>query len=496
MYNIILNPLSQFEIIDFFCFEASLIDNIHISFAKIGLYVILSLVFIMILTIFIENLNRLVSNKLSISKESMYVTIIKGLLIHGLTLFSVLVLGGCAFALLPFLVGLICNYLDFSLQVVKLKTKFCSSNSGVGNALTARDYSTLPLGDLTHQCSVDNFKLNPWWFTRFVDGSYLSYSSKLLTTRYYSAAPKKVVIRTELGNSKLDPNWITGLVDAEGCFRVSITKNKNYKLGWEIEPRFQLNLHVRDQALLEGIKNSLRVGQIYKHGPQSIQFVVTSRKDLGVCIKFFLKYKLQTQKRADCELWIQVCEIIERCEHLSLEGLRQIVAIRASMNRGLSDELSAAFPGIVAVVRPLVENPKIHDLQWLAGFVAGEGSFMVKITASQTHSVGFKVQLVFQITQHERDEQLIRILIEYLHCGIILKHSENAVVLIVTKFRDIVQKIIPLFQQHPIKGVKYEDFKDFCLVAEMMKEKKHLTQEGLEQIRKIKDGMNRGRKLD
>ena len=60
---------------------------------------------------------------------------------------------------------------------------------------------------------------------------------------------------------------------------------------------------------------------------------------------------------------MQVCEIIERREHLSLEGLRQIVAIRASMNRGLSDELSAAFPGIVPVVRPLVENPKIHDPQ-------------------------------------------------------------------------------------------------------------------------------------
>ena len=52
----------------------------------------------------------------------------------------------------------------------------------------------------------------------------------------------------------------------------------------------------------------------------------------------------------------------------------------------------------------------------------------------------------------------MRSLIEYLDCGIILKHSENTVVLIVTKFRDIVQKIIPLFQQHPIKGVKALDF--------------------------------------
>ena len=37
MFNTILNPLSQFEIIDFLYFEASLIDNIHISLAPSSL---------------------------------------------------------------------------------------------------------------------------------------------------------------------------------------------------------------------------------------------------------------------------------------------------------------------------------------------------------------------------------------------------------------------------------------------------------------------------
>ena len=89
----------------------------------------------------------------------MYALILKGLLIHGLKkiFFSGLVPSGCPLALLPFLVGLRCNYLDFSLQVVKFKTKFCSSNSGAVNALTARNYSTLPQ---TPQCSVENFKLD------------------------------------------------------------------------------------------------------------------------------------------------------------------------------------------------------------------------------------------------------------------------------------------------------------------------------------------------
>jgi hypothetical protein len=42
--------------------------------------------------------------------------------------------------------------------------------------------------------------------------------------------------------------------------------------------------------------------------------------------------------------------------------------------------------------------------------------------------------------------------------------------------------------------VKAQDFKDFCKVADLMKEKKHLTEEGLEQIKLIKAGMNTWRK--
>jgi len=56
-----------------------------------------------------------------------------------------------------------------------------------------------------------------------------------------------------------------------------------------------------------------------------------------------------------------VNDIMRRKEHLTLEGLRQIVAIRASMNRGLSEELKLAFPDVVPVFRPLFENPKILD---------------------------------------------------------------------------------------------------------------------------------------
>ena len=71
--------------------------------------------------------------------------------------------------------------------------------------------------------------------------------------------------------------------------------------------------------------------------------------------------------------------------------------------------------------------------------------------------------------------------------------SRNACVYRVTNISDITDKIIPLFKKYPIYGEKTKDYADFHKVLEMIKVKKHLTKEGLEQIRTIKAGMNTGR---
>jgi hypothetical protein len=109
--------------------------------------------------------------------------------------------------------------------------------------------------------------------------------------------------------------------------------------------------------------------------------------------------------------------------------------------------------------------------------------------------VGESVRLKFEIAQHNRDSELLKTFAKYFECGNVYKHSENAVVFLVAQFLDITEKIIPFFDKYPIVGVKALDFSNFCEVAELMKNKAHLSQEGLDQIRQIKAGMNIGRKI-
>ena len=80
-----------------------------------------------------------------------------------------------------------------------------------------------------------------------------------------------------------------------------------------------------------------------------------------------------------------------------------------------------------------------------------------------------------------------------LLCGHVYK-SRDVVELKITKFEHLVEKVIPFFEKYPIGGQKLLDYLDFFKVIKLMKNKAHLTEKGLNQIRLIKAGMNRGRK--
>jgi hypothetical protein len=83
-------------------------------------------------------------------------------------------------------------------------------------------------------------------------------------------------------------------------------------------------------------------------------------------------------------------------------------------------------------------------------------------------------------------------LVSTFDCGNI--YVDNEVVNFkITQFQDLTDKVIPFFVKYPIHGEKSKDFEDFCKVTELMQNKAHLTQDGLDHIRIIKAGMNRGR---
>ena len=211
-------------------------------------------------------------------------------------------------------------------------------------------------------------------------------------------------------------------------------------------------------------------------------------KEIIELIKFFDKYPLITRKKGDYLLFKQIISIIQLKEHLTTKGLQRIINLKATLNFGLSKELQLMFPETIPVARPLREPCVIPHPQWLAGFTSGEGNFSVSLDN------GIFKSLLFKITQHEKDEVLLIAIKDSLNCGsCYLRKKENTMDFKVTKFSDITEIIIPFFINNPILGVKYLDFKDWCLVSEIVKKRGHKLEENILKIKEIQKAMNRGR---
>jgi len=121
---------------------------------------------------------------------------------------------------------------------------------------------------------------------------------------------------------------------------------------------------------------------------------------------------------------------------------------------------------------------------------------MVNMRKSIAYKMNEQVILRFTLSQHSRDELLMKSLVSYFVCGrYALRSNKDYGDFLVTTFSDINEKIIPFFQKYEIKGVKAYDFADFCKAAEIMKTKGHLTPEGLNKLLALKDDMNQKRSL-
>lgn len=177
--------------------------------------------------------------------------------------------------------------------------------------------------------------------------------------------------------SRLNPNYITGFTDGEGCFIVGISSDPRCKTSFRVKATFQIGLHEKDLALLEQIKLFFGVGNITKLGAESFQYRVSGLEDLYLIIDHFNNYPLLTYKHYDYLLFKEVIALMKEGKHLSLEGINRIVSIKAVLNRGkISDNLSLAFPDLEPVLSPEFANRNMQDFHWLSGFTDAEGCFL------------------------------------------------------------------------------------------------------------------------
>ena len=303
-------------------------------------------------------------------------------------------------------------------------------------------------------------------------------------------------------NNRLSPFWVTGFSDGESSFSLKVGKDDNRINKIKISPSFSIEVNARDITVLKMIQEFFNVGHIttrVRNGRSMAAYSVQSIKDIcQVIIPHFNQYPLITSKSVDFDLFKRALNIMYNNKKMNHDNIMEILSFKASMgkNIGLSPTLSKLFPQVNKIDRPTTILNGIPSPLWLAGFSSAEGMFYVKPIYYKGNLRTYN--LLFGLSQHVRDYNLFDIIKDYLKCGVLQNRPSrpNEVNYFVTSLSDILDIVIPFFQQNPILGIKQLDFLDFVKVANIIKERPSaLTKEDLQSIGIIKSGMNTGRKI-
>ena len=141
---------------------------------------------------------------------------------------------------------------------------------------------------------------------------------------------------TQGKNVVLNPNYIVGLTEGEGCFLVCLRKD------YRIELRFFIAQAIGNKPLLEKVREYFKVGSVYQKSNvkgklPSYVFEVAKRDDIyNVVIPFFQKHKLLGIKRKSFAVFEEIGLIVKGRQDqrkLTSKELKYITQLRFGMNK-------------------------------------------------------------------------------------------------------------------------------------------------------------------
>jgi hypothetical protein len=121
---------------------------------------------------------------------------------------------------------------------------------------------------------------------------------------------------------------------------------------------------------------------------------------------------------------------------------------------------------------------------YIAGYVDGEGSFSVSVQRNSTCRVGFQLVPEFHVSQNGDRAQVLHLIHQRLGCGRIRRNSrrDRALVLVVRNRRDLLDRVVPFFEQNPLLSTKQADFEKFALIVRELALGHHRTDAGFRRL--------------
>lgn len=142
--------------------------------------------------------------------------------------------------------------------------------------------------------------------------------------------------------------------------------------------------------------------------------------------------------------------------------------------------------------KPWLETIPSNIGWYIAGFVDGEGSFVISLRQRSDFVLKWQPTLMFNVAQ--RDISNLIMMQKYLGIGRLQKRIDGVHYFVVLNPNDINSRIIPFFERYNFfSESKKKNFSIFREAMKIMKDRKHLTKDGLLEIIKLREKINEGK---
>lgn len=128
--------------------------------------------------------------------------------------------------------------------------------------------------------------------------------------------------------------YLAGFADGEGSFNVSFRPRADYRLPWKVSLCF--NISQRDEVILSLFKKHLNCGTMRQRQDGVWYYEVNNLTAIAEnVIPFFNRFAfLSAKKKRDFAKFVKLAKILRNGEHLTREGIEEILKIRSDMNDG------------------------------------------------------------------------------------------------------------------------------------------------------------------
>nr|YP_009493071.1 LAGLIDADG endonuclease [Ganoderma tsugae]AWJ63866.1 LAGLIDADG endonuclease [Ganoderma tsugae] len=267
--------------------------------------------------------------------------------------------------------------------------------------------------------------------------------------------------------------WLTGFVDAEGNFNISlrnyISQDNKYN---SLILTFQIGLHIDDLEVLKFIQKKLGCGKISISKNRCNFFVNDQASLINIICPVFNLVQLKSSKYFQFLIFEKAVNLIKNKGHLTDSGRNEIIKFYHEIKN----------PSIYLEASPALSHLNKY---WLGGFVDGDASFSAHLNRP-----------VFKFENHVKELPLFRAIVDYFQFGNIntyqTKNNSRQVVTIEFNnihFLKIV--IVSLFTKTKLlNSKKLKDFNDFCTLVDVYYYGYHTIPEGESLAREIISNWN------